>query len=538
MGKTLADIEAVCKYAVQINEENLRKLLLDNVDTVFGKKYGFLQMKNVQDYISRVPLAEYSDFEPYVERMLAGEKNVLTSYPLCGCCLTSGTEGGRKYIPISCEAFARYSDYIEHYKNKIHKEVKGKRLFINCFRIPAVCGGKRVNLLSEIYYQYLFSSQCLSFENYAGGEELLFNQDRGDVLYAKIWAAFCSDDITILESIFFYDQLLFFQRMQDNWQEILGHIRAGYIPDYVGLSERVRTFLISMPVDEERLRKVEEECRKGFDGIALRLFPSLALSSGIGNSAFYVEESRLRQYLGEVPVHYFCYVASECHMGVALEPDDCCFVILPESAFYEYLPWDEDCAETSQDAMTTFLPQEVEVGKTYEIVITNFSGLYRYRIGDVVKVRGFFGESPVIEFLFRKNQMLNIAGEKTGSLQVEQAIRELKEDYGLPVAEYCVAELADRYPARYGCVISCVSPFPDAQEELLSDWLDTALKKRSVDYEDIRDLGFLDKPEILLLQPEDFHLFLKENAISQGHNKPHHIANAFKKEVWKKWRNI
>lgn len=537
MKKTIADIEAVCSHAAQINEENLRKLLADNRDTVFGKKYGFSRICSIRDYISRVPLAGYSDLKPYVERMLTGEKGVLTAYSLNSFCTTSGTEGERKYIPVSYESLGRYADYIEHYKNRIYNQAKGKRLFVNGFRIPASPGEKPGNLLSEIYYQYLFSQGFLSFEEYAGKEELLFSQTGRDVLYAKLWIAFCLEDITILESIFLYDQLLFFQYMQEHWQEMLEHIRAEAIPGDVALPERVRAFLLSVPVTEERLGKIEEECRKGFDGIARRIFGSLVLSSGIGSTSSFAEDSRLRQYLGEVPIHYFAYVASECHMGTALEAEDCRFVMLPESAFYEYLPWEEDVENIDAEAETV-LPQDVEVGKSYEVVLTNFSGLYRYRLGDIVKVTGFCKESPIVEFLFRKNQMLNIAGEKMSSRQMEQAARALQEEHGFPVAQYCAAELVNRYPARYGCVFSLETRFAERQEELLSDWLDAALKKQNIDYEDIRNLGFLEKPAVLLLPPQEFLLFLEENSIRQGHNKPHHTAAVFKEEIWKKWSMI
>ena len=540
MTETVAEpwLMEACAQAMRINESNLRRLLADNRDTVFGREYGFASMQSSEEYRRKVPLSSYKKLLSYIERMTTGEKNVLTAYPIAGFCKTSGTEGQPKYIPVSDTALERYADRIEWYKNLAHRQAGGKRLFVNGFRV-GLEEKKKEYLLSELYYQYLFQNGLLSFSEFAGGRETLFGQNVHDILYGKVWIAFAAEDITTIESIFLYDQLLFFQYMQKHWRGILKHMTEKRIPDRIRISEEEKEKLLSLPVSRERLRQAAEECGKGVEGIAPRLWRRLALSSGISSSSFETEDRSLRRYLGKTPVYYFAYVASECHMGVALRPEECRYVMLPENAFYEYLPWRPEEAETEE----TFLPGQVRKGALYELVLTNFSGLYRYRLGDVVRVVDFLGESPIVEFVLRKNQFLNVAGEKMSICQAEQAVLSLVREHGISIRRYCIGQLGWEYPSGYGAVFELeegkagqeAERTTDRIEERMAKWLDRALSEQNLDYRDVRRLGFLKRPRVLVLEADEYDAFLEENGMTGGHGKPRHAAGMIAEHNWKKF---
>lgn len=95
------------------------------------------------------------------------------------------------------------------------------------------------------------------------------------------------------------------------------------------------------------------------------------------------------------------------------------YVVIPDTVFYEFIPFEE----IYKDNPKTLLINELKVGERYEVVITNYAGLYRYRLGDVVKVVDYYNNSPEIEFLFRKNQVLNMVAEKTNEEQLTSAIK-------------------------------------------------------------------------------------------------------------------
>ena len=85
----------------KVQEKYLTKLLDKNKNTVYGKKCNFENIKNYEDFVKNVPLTVYEDYEPYIEAMANGEKNILTSQKLKLFELTSGSSGGKKMIPYT-----------------------------------------------------------------------------------------------------------------------------------------------------------------------------------------------------------------------------------------------------------------------------------------------------------------------------------------------------------------------------------------------------------------------------------------------------
>ena len=92
--------------------------------------------------------------------------------------------------------------------------------------------------------------------------------------------------------------------------------------------------------------------------------------------------------------------------------------------FFEFLPLAPSTPATvPPPAGATLLPHELQTGSEYELVVTNLGGLCRYRIGDVVRVVGFHGAAPLVEFRYRQGQLLNLRGEKTSEAALSSALR-------------------------------------------------------------------------------------------------------------------
>ena len=536
MGKIAIDraLRENCMNAADLNTENLKKILHDNADTEFGVRHSFLEIKSEYEYRKCLPIMEYTDFEPYIKEMMQGGRNKLTAYPIVSYCKTSGTLGEPKYIPVSSVALERYSNYFERYKNDVFHQHGGKRFLVNAFRTDLSRQIEPVSLFSEIYFRFLYEKGWMKMEEFTGGTNTIFTcgEEDADIFYAKLWLSFAQKDITMLESQFLYELLCFFGYMEENWQEVLHDMRKHIIPPEIVLSSKVREELLNTEISEERLAEVEKECRKGFDNIAGRLWKKLCQASGVGNRAYHTEMAALDRYLGNIPRYYLCYCASECYIGAPLYENEFGYVLIPQNAFFEFLPFD---TENSREEKT-YLPSELERGKLYEPVITNFSGLYRYRMGDVIKVTGFFGESPVMEFMFRKNQAINIAGEKIDARQLEDAVYSLRK-YGILVKQYCVGVSMEKIPGKYFVAMSLEKGNGIADREKTAALFDEALAERNPDYADLRKLKQLGAPEVIFFEGRHYTKFLEAQGMSKshGHNKPKHI---FPKEIleeeWKK----
>ena len=112
-GKAALDkMEENSHAALKSNETLLMKLLSDNKDTEYGKKYGFADIRSIKEFQEKVPFSTYDDYAPYIERMVKkGEKDLITVYPVIQYAETSGSIGVQKRIPLTDRAMKVYQDY-------------------------------------------------------------------------------------------------------------------------------------------------------------------------------------------------------------------------------------------------------------------------------------------------------------------------------------------------------------------------------------------------------------------------------------------
>jgi|ERR687886_351760 hypothetical protein len=100
----------------------LLRLLKKNADTVFGREHRFCAIKTERDYRRLVPTRDYEDFRPYVNRLIAGEKSVLTTEQPFMFTMTSGTTGEPKYIPVTRESEEQGSGIMRQWLYRILRD--------------------------------------------------------------------------------------------------------------------------------------------------------------------------------------------------------------------------------------------------------------------------------------------------------------------------------------------------------------------------------------------------------------------------------
>lgn len=206
--------------ACDTNDENLIRILRDNEGTEFGRRFGFDGISSADEFSEAVPLAGYSDFEGYIQRIYSGEDNILTVYPVRNFLMSSGTKGKSKLFPLTQEALERYSSYIVDTPADLIDADEQKMIHTSVFR-PA--GSRGETLLSAAYYSYLDSIGALPI--YLGGRELTFSDRINDVPYVKLRIMLAYEDLSAIHSIFLYDILLLFSYLEENRGILLDDIR-------------------------------------------------------------------------------------------------------------------------------------------------------------------------------------------------------------------------------------------------------------------------------------------------------------------------
>lgn len=481
-----------------INAENLRRILYDNKDTALGKRYAFSELTDAEGFAARVPLSDYSDYEGKICRY-----NECVAYPVKCLLGTSGTTGRQKHFPLTEEALRRYSSYIFDMPYFL-TGAEGKSLHTSVFR-----GKSRITLLSSAYYSYLEEIGALDCDDFVGGRELLFSDRISDVKYVKAWLMLAHPETVSVQSVFLYDLLLILRYLEENWRVLIDDMRSRRVS--VPLDGGIKEALCRNFADEGRLSYLEELFGRGEGFVLSDILPRVRFISGIGGRVYEIQEAALKKYIGDVPIYYFAYASSECMMGVARAMNEAEYVLLPDSAYYEFLPLDGGEPVSLEN---------IAVGESYEPVVTTFSGLYRYRTGDVIRILSFEGESPVFEFVTRRNGTVNIAGEKLDSNTVTAAVARFAESATISVFDYALGIDDASVPFGYALFIEA-DRLPGGARELF----DSVLRKLSVDYDDVRELGMLSSPGVYLLGTGE----IAKRCANGGHNahgKPHSLIDA------------
>lgn len=509
---------------------NLKKILWDNRNTEIGKKYQFSEIETFEQYCNKVPLSTYQTYEESLQRMMNGENNILTSYPLSGFVTTSGTTGKIKYLPFSKETENRL--YRLHLlQNKLLEEVEGKCLMVTTFQLDPKKDDKQIGLASAFIYRSLLQNHLLYPERYAGGIDSFFGEGMDflrNQMYIKSWIALLSEDLIMMEAIFRYEFLMFFGYLKYHWKEVLEDIRNKNIPYEKVKDAKIREILLKMPVDNKRLNTIMLECSKGFENIAKRLWPNLRLMSGIAMNSL-TETMHIKYYTGDIDSAYFCFGASEGIIGVSFRVNDLSYLTISESGLIEYMPLDQ-----FESSPKTLLGKDVKIGECYEIILTNFSGLYRYRLNDIVKIKDKIGDCPVIEFQYRQGYMLNVMGEKITGEQINQVIYNVSRETGISISDYIV--MVKVTEERYQFVLSLDSDDIQCDKEKIKRKLDKQMMKVNHDYSDLRIQGYFKPAKALFLEEKQFQEFMEDNQWPRGNGKPKHLVfEEIDEGIWKKW---
>ena len=237
---------------------------------------------------------------------------------------------------------------------------------------------------------------------------------------------------------------------------------------------------------------------------------------GTGSLSFYAK--KLRRYIGDdIPMHYLGYTATEAFMAVPLEFNSYDYVILPQNGFYEFRPIDQE----GYDNLLTI--KDLEVGKEYEIILTNMSGFYRYRIEDVIKVTGYYNQSPKITFCYRLNQIANISGEKVSSLAFDEMVANLSETTGDLYIGYSIYADRSTSPGHYKLFLELAEDISDEKKATYNALFEEMLCKGNVSVEPLIKSGALGHPEVLFLKKgtyDDYREVLRSRGANLNQVKP------------------
>ncbi|KAH7516172.1 hypothetical protein FEM48_Zijuj10G0107300 [Ziziphus jujuba var. spinosa] len=446
--KVIEEFEAMTIDAERVQRESLKKILEENGSAEYLQKLGLNGRTDPESYKSCVPIVTHKDLETCIHRIADGDSSpILTGKPITTISLSSGTTQGKpKFVPFNdklMETTVQIYKTSFAFRNREFPIGKGKALqFIYSSKQFKTKGGLAAgtvttNVFSSPQYKIIMKEiQSLS----CSPDEVIFGSDFDQSLYCHLLCGLIFwDEIQLISSTFAHSILLAFRKFEQVWEELCADIRTGSLSDRITVPA-IRTAMSKLLKPNPELADlIYNKCTglSNWSGLIPEIFPNVKYIYGIMTGSMEPYLKKLRHYAREVPLLSGDYGASEGWIGAninpKLAPELATYVVLPNIGYFEFLPLSVNTEDQVQDKTHPTFPgadckpvglTDVKVGEEYEVVITNFAGLYRCRLGDVVKVTGFHNSTPEIKFVCRINLILNINIDKNTEKDLQIAVEE------------------------------------------------------------------------------------------------------------------
>lgn len=466
--------------AIKDQQELLLDLVKTAKKTLFGREHQFEAIKSIEDFQKNVPVADYEDLKPYIEKVKKGQSKILWPDLPEYFAKTSGTTSGSKYIPISKEAMpfqvAAAQSAIFHYIGKKNNAdfVGGKMIFLQGSPELEEISGVKTGRLSGIVAHHI--------PNYLQKNRL------------PSWETNCIED----------------------WETKVDKIVEETERENMTLISGIPPWLIMY------FEKLIDRHNKKIT----QIFPNLQLiiTGGVNYEPY---RDKMNELLGKPVDIVQTFPASE---GFFAFQDDYTkeglLLLTNHGIFYEFIPL-EQYGKPNAERLTL---KDVELNKDYALILTTNSGLWAYSIGDVVR---FIDKNPYrILVSGRTKHFTSAFGEHVIAFEVEEALKATVEKFPAQITEFHLApEVNPEEGLPYHEWFIEFEKEPENFGAFKSE-LDLQLRQRNTYYDDLISGNILQPLIITKLKKNAFQDYAKSEGKLGGQNKIPRLANDRKIAVY------
>ncbi|KAG5381442.1 hypothetical protein IGI04_032912 [Brassica rapa subsp. trilocularis] len=269
--------------------------------------------------------------------------------------------------------------------------------------------------------------------------EVISGGDFGQCTYCHLLLGLhFSKQVEFVASAFSYTIVQAFSLFEDTWRDICADIKEGSLSSRITLPRMRKAVLALIRPNPSLASRIEEVCTElesnmGWLGLIPKLWPNAKYVSSIMTGSMLPYLTKLRHYAGGLPLVSADYGSTESWIGVnvdpQLPPEDVSFAVIPTFSYFEFIPLyrqqthqQDLCSEGDFVEEKPVPLSQVKLGQEYELVLTTFTGLYRYRLGDVVEVTGFHNGTPKLSFIYRRKLILTINIDKNTEKDLQRVV--------------------------------------------------------------------------------------------------------------------
>uniref|UniRef100_A0A7N0UEM6 Uncharacterized protein n=1 Tax=Kalanchoe fedtschenkoi TaxID=63787 RepID=A0A7N0UEM6_KALFE len=463
--KALRFIEEMTRNADSVQERVLAEILTRNAETEYLRRYGLEGATDRKTFKEKVPVITYEDVQPDIQRIANGDKSpILSSSPISEFLTSSGTSAGeRKLMPTIKEDQERrqtlYSLLMPVMNLYVPGLDKGKGLYFLFVKSETKTPGGLLArpVLTSYYNSDHFKTRPHDPYNvYTSHNESILCTDSFQSMYTQMLCGLYEHkQVLRLGAVFASGLLRAIRFLQLNWPQLAHDIETGTLsPKITDVKIKACMDPVVKP-DPLLADMVRRECEKDdWEGIITRIWPNTKYLDVIVTGAMAQYIPTLDYYSGGLPLACTMYASSECYFGLNLnpmsKPSEVSYTIMPNMAYFEFLPHGDTARDADRPKLVDLA--DLEIGKEYELVITTYAGLNRYRVGDILRVTGFHNSAPQFHFVRRKNVLLSIDSDKTDEAELQQAVESassLLTSFHTSVVEYTSYADTNTIPGHY-----------------------------------------------------------------------------------------
>jgi len=459
--------------AVKVQQKVLLNLIRQAQHTIFGKDHNFSSINSYEDFKRQVPIRDYEAIKPYVERVVAGESDVLWKGKPLYFAKTSGTTSGVKYIPLTkmsmLEQIKAARNALLHYihDTKNTNFLKGKLMFLQgspeLDEIKGIKTGRLSGISAHYVPKYLLKNRLPS------------------------WETNCIEDWeTKVEAVI--DETI------DEDMRLIGGIPSWVQMYFERLVERTG-------------KKVGE------------IFPNfnLFVYGGVNYEPY---RNKFEDLIGRKVDTIELYPASEGFISYQdVQSEKGMLLLINGGIFYEFIPADEFFDENP----TRISLADVKISINYVLILSTNAGLWGYNIGDTVE---FVSVSPPrILVTGRIKHFISAFGEHVIGKEIEDAMNSQTKGTSISVSEFTVApQITPKSGLPYH---EWFIEFENKPDDLLkfAKKIDASLQKQNSYYLDLVEGKILQNLKITIIQKGGFNNYMKSVGKLGGQNKVPRLSN-------------
>jgi len=461
--------------AVTLQEKTFQKLISQAKNTEFGKANNFDKISSYDDFKTLVPVCDYEELRPYIERVVNGEENILWPGKPLYLTKTSGTTSGVKYIPISKESMpAHITSARNALLSYVHETgnadfLNGKLIFLQGSPILSKKSGIETGRLSGIVAHhvpgYLQKNRMPSYEINCIED---WEQKVDAIVDETI-----NEDMRLISGIPPWCQMYFDRLSAKSGGKKIREI----FPNF-------KLFVYGGVNYEPYRARIEESI-----GFAIDTIETYPASEG-----------------------FIAFQDSQKEKGLLLQVDS--------GIFYEFIPVDEFFNENP----TRISLKDIELNKNYALILNTNAGLWGYSLGDTVK---FISKDPYkILVTGRIKHFISAFGEHVIGEEVEHALMSVAKEEGVDIIEFTVAPQvtppAGELPYHEWFVEFGTRP---VDINAFRQKVDKTLQKKNIYYFDLIEGNILQPLIIRSLKKDTFINYMRAQGKLGGQNKVPRLAN-------------